>query len=119
MMVDTEIIRSVISAFGVRSWNATDTASSVSDRYSSTSNQITFLGKVIGLPIPSLRGAKRRSNPFRHVLRHGLLRFARNDDCLHCGSFLGEFQSHLAIAIRVVAPVLAHFHEQEQVHGLA
>src|SRR5690606_9612217 len=29
-----------------------------------------------------------------------------------------ELQSHLAIALRVVAPVLANLHEQEQVHGL-
>jgi hypothetical protein len=31
------------------------------------------------LPKPSLRGAKRRSNPSIPALRYGLLRFARND----------------------------------------
>ena len=50
----TIMATSVISAFGVRSWNATDNASSVSDKYSSTSNHNTFLGKVIegaGYPV--------------------------------------------------------------------
>ena len=42
------IIRSVMSAFGVRSWNATDTESSISDRYSRTSNHRTFFGTFIG-----------------------------------------------------------------------
>ena len=41
------IVDSVISPLGVRSWNATDSASSVSDRYSRTSNHSTFLGTVI------------------------------------------------------------------------
>ena len=45
------IICSVISAVGVRSWNATDSASSVSDRYSSTSNHSTFLGTFIETPV--------------------------------------------------------------------
>src|SRR5882724_1946277 len=32
---------------------------------------------------------------------------------------LGELEPHLAIAVGIVAPVLAHLHEQEEVHGLA
>src|SRR3954471_7665980 len=91
------IICSVMSAFGVRSWNATDNASSVSDRYSSTSNHNTFLGKVIeGAGYP----------------------------CWSCcliipGSFPGKFQSHFPVALGIVAPVLAHLDEQKQVHGHA
>src|SRR5450759_2008875 len=80
--VATMIIGAVISAFGVRSWNATDSASSVSDRYSSTSNHSTFLGTFIGRPL-----------------------------------FLGEFQSHFTVAVGIVAPILAHLDEQEQMHG--
>src|SRR4029079_6467270 len=49
--VATLIIRSVISAVGVRSWNATDSASSVSDIYSNTSNHSTFLGTFIETPV--------------------------------------------------------------------
>src|SRR5690242_20343322 len=33
-----------------------------------------------GRRVPSLRGAKRRSNPWLYKRRYGLLRFARNDD---------------------------------------
>src|SRR6185437_12657667 len=73
----------VISGVGVRSWNATDSESSVSDRYSSTSNQITFRGRLMG----------RRS-------------------------FLRKLQSHFAVAVGILTPVLAHLHKQEQVHRL-
>src|ERR1019366_7591391 len=84
MMVD-----SVSSALGVRSWNATDNASSTSDRYSSTSNHSTFLGTFIGRPdIPVIT-------------------------CL----FSWEFKTHFTVAVGVVAPVFAHLDEQEQVHG--
>src|SRR5271157_2286046 len=76
------ITSSVISAFGVRSWNATDSASSVSDKYNSTSNHNTFRGTVIGI-----------------------------------GSFLRELKSHLAVAVRIVAPVFAYLHVQEQMHA--
>src|SRR5215831_4306289 len=31
-------------------------------------------------------------------------------------SIIGKFQPDLAIALRVVAPILAHLHEQHQVH---
>src|SRR6476660_7942465 len=34
-----------------------------------------------------------------------------------CQLFPGEFQSHFTVTVGIVAPVLAHFHEQEQVHG--
>src|SRR5450631_2127944 len=86
MMVD-----SVASALGVRSWNATDNASSTSDRYSSTSNHNTFLGTFIGRPdIPIIT-------------------------CL----FSWEFKTHFTVAVGVVAPVFAHLHEQEQVHWYA
>ena len=49
--VETAIAWSVIWPLGVRSWNATDSASSVSDRYSITSNSSTFLGTFIETPI--------------------------------------------------------------------
>src|SRR6185437_4353923 len=41
-------------------------------------------GVVIGATpvLPSLRGAKRRSNPYFRLLGHGLLRFARNDEII-------------------------------------
>src|SRR5206468_11265523 len=32
---------------------------------------------------------------------------------------LGELESHLAVAVGIVAPVLAHLDEQEEMHGLA
>src|ERR1700749_5056597 len=41
-------IESVMSGAGVRSWNATDNASSVSDRYINASNHTTFLGTFMG-----------------------------------------------------------------------
>src|SRR5664279_4465982 len=41
------IVEEVTPASGVRSWNATDSASSISDRYSMTSNNKTFLGTFI------------------------------------------------------------------------
>src|SRR6185437_16433270 len=31
--------------------------------------------------------------------------------------FPGEFEPHLTITVRIVAPVLAHLDEQEQMHG--
>src|SRR5664279_2757911 len=49
--VAAAIVDPETSALGVRSWNATDSASSVSDRYSKTSNHSTFLGTVIGTPV--------------------------------------------------------------------
>src|SRR5258708_32270797 len=83
------ITDSVMSAVvWVRSWNATDSASSVSDRYSSTSNHSTFLGTFIA------------SRSFLIVSR----------------SFPGKLESHLAVAIGIVAPVFAHFDEQKQMH---
>src|SRR5665647_3397126 len=89
--VATMIMDSVISPPGVRSWNATDSASSVSDRYSSTSNHCTFLGTFIA------------SRSFLIISR----------------SFPGELESHLAVAVGIVAPVFAHLDEQEQMHGHA
>src|ERR1700753_635197 len=75
----------------VRSWNATDSASSVSDRYRSSSNQTTLFGIFIATPTVSL------ANP---------------------RSFGWELKPDLTIAVGILAPVLAHLHEQEQMHGL-
>src|SRR5215471_9078445 len=47
MTVATVIIWSVMSAVGVRSWKATESASRISDAYSSTSNRSTFFGWVM------------------------------------------------------------------------
>src|SRR5260370_25580438 len=34
-----------------------------------------------------------------------------------CRLFLRELESHFSVAVGIVAPVFAHLHEQEQVHG--
>src|SRR5215813_3659957 len=50
----------------------------------SDSDDIGMTGLFIGSDLsPSLRGAKRRSNASVPTPRHGLLRFARNDDSSH------------------------------------
>src|SRR5262245_18429427 len=44
-------------------------------------------------------------------------RFVCNDDRTAL-LFLGKVQSHFPVAVGIVAPVLTHLDEQEQVHGL-
>src|ERR1700744_1964361 len=84
-MVAAMIMLSVMSRLGVRSWNATDSASSISDAYSRGWNHSTFFGTFI--------------RPFL--------------------SFFWAFPSNLTIAIGIVAQILWHFEEQEQMHGNA
>src|SRR6185312_14525745 len=80
----------LMSAVGVRSCTATDSESSINDAYSSTSNRNTFLGRFMAC-----------------LMSYFLVLFP------------GELQPHLAIAVGIVAPILAYFHEQEQMHGNA
>src|SRR3954469_18346740 len=80
---------------GVRSWNATDSASSVSDAYSNASNHSTFLGTFIGTP----------AFLFFRFPSYSLLLFSR------------KFQAHFPVTIGIVTPVLAHLDEQKKVHG--
>src|SRR5215813_9240983 len=84
-MVAAMIMLSVMSRLGVRSWNATDSASSISDAYSKVWNHSTFFGTFMRLFL----------------------------------SFFWEFQPHLTVAVGIVAPILAHLDEQEQMHGMA
>src|SRR5689334_25259283 len=86
------IVCSLMVRVGVRSCTATDSASSISDAYSSTSNRNTFLGRVMAVSCS--------------VLVFGCLLF-------------GDLKSHLAVAVGIVAPILAHSHEQEQMDGNA
>src|ERR1700741_1575406 len=83
---DALIMEAVISAVGVRSWNAPETASSNRDMKNKTWNRSTLSGTVIV-----------------------------TGNSLH-QKFLGKLQPHLPVAVGIVAPILAHFDEQEQVH---
>ena len=51
-------------------------------------------------------------------IRPALAFLAQRNDLFAGGSFLRKLHPHRAVALRVVAPALAHLHEQEQMHLL-